>query len=157
YGRQFSAEEFFVTGSGMQAIQITLALTVGEGDEVLIPTPAWPNAAAAAGIIGARAVLLPMSIGNDGWTLDLVDAHAHLYDSGANRYGIFARKDPVFEAFVGDYSTLPTTYLLDDYLRATSSRKVDGLIWHEFISEDPIKEVTWAQQLAAASEVPIAL
>jgi len=71
YGRQFSAEEFFVTGSGMQAIQITLALTVGEGDEVLIPTPAWPNAAAAAGIIGARAVLLPMSIGNDGWTLDL--------------------------------------------------------------------------------------
>src|SRR5262245_31744716 len=35
--------------------------------------------------------------------------------------------------------------------------EVDGLIWHEFISEDPIKEVTWAQQLAAASEVPIAL
>jgi predicted TIM-barrel fold metal-dependent hydrolase len=23
-----------------------------------------------------------------------VDAHAHLYDAGANRYGIFARKDP---------------------------------------------------------------
>src|SRR5215470_17985675 len=87
----------------------------------------------------------------------IVDAHAHLYDGGANRYGIFARKDPGFEAFVGDYSALPRTYLLDDYLRATSSRKVDGLIWHEFISEDPIKEVTWAQQLAAASEVPIAL
>jgi aspartate/methionine/tyrosine aminotransferase len=71
YGRQFAAEEFFVTGSGMQAIQITLALTVGEGDEVLIPTPAWPNAAAAAGIIGARPVLIPMNFGNDGWTLDL--------------------------------------------------------------------------------------
>src|SRR6516225_8452697 len=87
----------------------------------------------------------------------IVDAHAHLYDGGANRYGIFARKDPGFEAFVGDYSALPRTYLLDDYLRATSSRKVDGLIWHEFISEDPIKEVTWVQQLAVASEVPIAL
>src|SRR6516165_1867410 len=87
----------------------------------------------------------------------IVDAHAHLYDDGANRYGIFARKDPGFEAFVGDYSALPRTYLLDDYLRATSSRKVDGLIWHEFISEDPIKEVKWAQQLAAASEVPIGL
>jgi aspartate/methionine/tyrosine aminotransferase len=71
YGREFSAEEFFVTGSGMQAIQITLAMTVGEGDEVIIPTPAWPNAAAAAGIIGARAVSVPMSFGNDGWTLDL--------------------------------------------------------------------------------------
>jgi aspartate/methionine/tyrosine aminotransferase len=54
YGRDFSAEEFFVTGSGMQAIQITLAMTAGEGDEVIIPTPAWPNAAAAAGITGAR-------------------------------------------------------------------------------------------------------
>jgi len=71
YGRSFSAEEFFVTGSGMQAIQITLALTAGEGDEVLIPTPTWPNAAAATGIIGARAVSVPMSFGNQGWTLDL--------------------------------------------------------------------------------------
>src|SRR5215831_3912027 len=87
----------------------------------------------------------------------IVDAHAHLYDGGANRYGIFATKAPVFEAFVGDYPALPRTYLLDDYLRATSSRKVDGLIWHEFLSEDPIKEATWAQQLAAASAVPIAL
>jgi len=24
----------------------------------------------------------------------IVDAHAHLYDAGANRYGVFARKDP---------------------------------------------------------------
>ncbi|HKA78644.1 MAG TPA: pyridoxal phosphate-dependent aminotransferase [Xanthobacteraceae bacterium] len=71
YGRDFSAEEFFVTGSGMQAIQITLAMTAGEGDDVIIPTPAWPNAAAAAGITGARPVLVPMNFGNQGWTLDL--------------------------------------------------------------------------------------
>jgi aspartate/methionine/tyrosine aminotransferase len=70
YGRAFSAEEFFVTGSGMQSIQITIAMTAGEGDEVVIPTPAWPNAAAASGIIGARAVTVPMSFGNRGWTLD---------------------------------------------------------------------------------------
>jgi aspartate/methionine/tyrosine aminotransferase len=71
YGREFSAEEFFVTGSGMQAIQIALAMTAGEGDEVVIPTPAWPNAAAAAGIAGARPVAVPMTFGNQGWTLDL--------------------------------------------------------------------------------------
>jgi aspartate/methionine/tyrosine aminotransferase len=71
YGRDFSAEEFFVTGSGMQSIQITLAMTAGEGDEVIIPTPAWPNAAAAAGITGARSVAVPMNFGNQGWTLDL--------------------------------------------------------------------------------------
>src|SRR5438445_7680837 len=47
YGRPFSPEEFFVTGSGMQAIQIALAMTVGTGDELVMPTPIWPNAAAA--------------------------------------------------------------------------------------------------------------
>jgi aspartate/methionine/tyrosine aminotransferase len=70
YGREFSAEEFYVTGSGMQAIQIALDMTAGAGDEVLVPTPAWPNAAAAANIAGAKAVEVPMTFGNDGWMLD---------------------------------------------------------------------------------------
>jgi aspartate/methionine/tyrosine aminotransferase len=71
YARPFSPEEFFVTGSGMQAIQIALAMTAGVGDEVLIPTPTWPNAAATTGIIGAKPVEVPMILGNAGWTLDL--------------------------------------------------------------------------------------
>src|SRR3954452_22687278 len=71
YGRTFSPEEFYVTGSGMQAIQIVLAMIAGAGDEVVIPTPTWPNAAAATGIIGGRAVEVPMSFGNSGWSLDL--------------------------------------------------------------------------------------
>src|SRR6186997_2376507 len=70
YGRSFDPEEFYVTGSGMQAIQTALAMTSGAGTEVIIPTPAWPNAAAAAGVIGAKPVLVPMAFGNDGWTLD---------------------------------------------------------------------------------------
>jgi aspartate/methionine/tyrosine aminotransferase len=71
FGRPFSAEEFFVTGSGMQAIQSALAMTAQAGCEVIIPTPAWPNAAAAAGIAGAHPVELPMRFGNEGWTLDM--------------------------------------------------------------------------------------
>jgi aspartate/methionine/tyrosine aminotransferase len=71
YGREFSADEFYVVGSGMQAIQIVTALVAGAGDEVLIPTPTWPNAAGAAGIVGARPVEMPMSFGNAGWSLDL--------------------------------------------------------------------------------------
>jgi aspartate/methionine/tyrosine aminotransferase len=70
YGRAFTPEHFYITGSGMQAIQIALAMVVAQGDELLLPTPTWPNAAAAAGIIGARAVEVPMSFGNSGWTLD---------------------------------------------------------------------------------------
>ena len=71
YGRTFNAEEFYVTGSGMQAIQIALAMIAGAGDEIIIPTPTWPNAAAATGILGARAVEVPMSFGDSGWSLDL--------------------------------------------------------------------------------------
>lgn len=71
YGRAFVPDEFYVTGSGMQAIQIVIGMVAGSGDEVLIPTPTWPNAAAAAGIVGAHAVEVPMSFGNDGWSLDL--------------------------------------------------------------------------------------
>src|SRR3954452_21231598 len=70
YGRQFISEQFYVTGSGMQAIQIVLAMIAGAGEEVVIPTPTWPNAAAATGIIGGRAVEVPMSFGNSGWSLD---------------------------------------------------------------------------------------
>jgi aspartate/methionine/tyrosine aminotransferase len=71
FGRAFSADEFFITGSGMQAIQIALAMTAEAGSDVIIPTPAWPNAAAAAGIAGAHPVEVPMQFGNGGWTLDV--------------------------------------------------------------------------------------
>jgi aspartate/methionine/tyrosine aminotransferase len=70
YGRAFAPEQFFVTGSGMQAIQIVIAMLAGAGDEIVIPTPTWPNAAAATGIIGARPVEVAMTFGNDGWSLD---------------------------------------------------------------------------------------
>jgi aspartate/methionine/tyrosine aminotransferase len=70
YGREFTPDEFYVTGSGMQAIQIVIAMIAGAGDEIIIPTPTWPNAAAATGIVGARPVEVPMTFGNDGWSLD---------------------------------------------------------------------------------------
>ncbi|MBX9619255.1 MAG: pyridoxal phosphate-dependent aminotransferase [Hyphomicrobiales bacterium] len=71
FGKTFSPEQFFVTGSGMQAIQVALGMTVGAGDEILIPSPAWPNAAAAAGVNGGKARFVPMTFGNTGWQLDL--------------------------------------------------------------------------------------
>jgi aspartate/methionine/tyrosine aminotransferase len=71
YGGTFDPERFYVTIGGMHAIQIAVRMTSGVGDEVLVPTPAWPNFAAAIEIAGARAVEVPMSLGNAGWTLDL--------------------------------------------------------------------------------------
>ena len=71
YGRSFADERFFVTGGGMQAIQIAARMVAGHGDEVLVPTPAWPNITAAIAINGATPVEVPLSFGNAGWTLDL--------------------------------------------------------------------------------------
>ncbi len=71
YGRDFAPDRFFVTASGMQAIQITLTALAGPGDEVIVPSPAWPNVPAAAGVRGARVVDLPMDFHLDGWSLDL--------------------------------------------------------------------------------------
>jgi aspartate/methionine/tyrosine aminotransferase len=70
YSRSFDPERFFVTGGGMQAIQIACRMVAGTGDEVLVPTPAWPNSEAAIEIAGAKSVGVPMSFGNAGWTLD---------------------------------------------------------------------------------------
>ncbi|MDJ1157969.1 pyridoxal phosphate-dependent aminotransferase [Chelatococcus sp. SYSU_G07232] len=71
YGRTCSHERFFVTGSGMQALQIAVRMLAGDGDEVIVPTPGWPNFAAAIGIAGARPVAVPMSLQPSGWFLDL--------------------------------------------------------------------------------------
>jgi aspartate/methionine/tyrosine aminotransferase len=71
FGRQFSPERFFVTGGGMQAIQIAIAAVAGSGDEVLVPSPAWPNFAAAAGISGARPVFVELDFDGGRWSLDL--------------------------------------------------------------------------------------
>ena len=71
YGRAFDPERFFVTSGGMPAIQMAIRMISGTGDEVIVPTPEWPNFAGAAGIAGARPVEVPMTFGNAGWTLDL--------------------------------------------------------------------------------------
>ncbi|MCX5497770.1 pyridoxal phosphate-dependent aminotransferase [Kaistia dalseonensis] len=71
FHKPFDPERFFVTSGGMPAIQIALRMVAGESDEVVVPTPAWPNFAAAAEIGGARTVAVPMSFGNAGWMLDL--------------------------------------------------------------------------------------
>jgi predicted TIM-barrel fold metal-dependent hydrolase len=87
----------------------------------------------------------------------IVDAHVHLFDHTANRHEFLERRDETYEALVGEYSTLPRTYLLDDYLRDSGSRRVEGIVWHEFLSEDPMREARWGQALADESPIPQAM
>lgn len=71
YGKERSPEHFYVTGSGMQAIQTAVQAIAGEGDEVIVPSPVWPNITAALGIMGANPVQLPFDFSENGWSLDL--------------------------------------------------------------------------------------
>ncbi|MEQ1650748.1 MAG: aminotransferase class I/II-fold pyridoxal phosphate-dependent enzyme, partial [Hyphomicrobiaceae bacterium] len=71
YGKAFTSDAFIVTGGGMQAIQLACQMTCGTGDEVIVPTPGWPNFRGAVETTGARAVAVPMTLEAKGWTLDL--------------------------------------------------------------------------------------
>ena len=71
FGRRFDAERFFVTSSGMMAIEAAVRMVAGTADEVIVPTPTWPNITASVGVVGAIARPVAMRFGNDGWRLDL--------------------------------------------------------------------------------------
>ncbi|PVB63196.1 aspartate aminotransferase [Labrenzia sp. 011] len=76
YGREFAPERFFVTGSGMQSIQLAVQAVAGAGSEVIVPTPAWPNISAAVELRGARVVSVPMREEENGWRLHIEDVEA---------------------------------------------------------------------------------
>ena len=71
YGRRFDMENFLVTGGGMQAIQNAIQMIAADGDEVIIPTPAWPNYAGPLRLQGTRPVEVPMLFRTGAWSLDL--------------------------------------------------------------------------------------
>jgi len=71
YGRPSDPERFFVTSGGMHAIQIAVRMICGDGDEAIVPTPAWPNFVGALTITGATPVEVPLDIDESGWHLDL--------------------------------------------------------------------------------------
>jgi aspartate/methionine/tyrosine aminotransferase len=69
-GGDHQAERFFVTIGGMHALQIAMRLVAGPGDEIIIPSPAWPNFDGAIALAGARGVHVPM-VGGVRWSLDI--------------------------------------------------------------------------------------
>ncbi len=75
YARHFDVslpvEHFYVTGSGMQAIQIAVQALTSPGDELVYLTPAWPNIAAALEIAGARSVGVQLTFEGGKWAVNL--------------------------------------------------------------------------------------
>jgi aspartate/methionine/tyrosine aminotransferase len=71
FGVSLPMEHFYATGSGMQAIQLSVQAITSPGDEMIYLSPAWPNIAAALEIAGARSIGVPLQFENGRWTLDL--------------------------------------------------------------------------------------
>jgi predicted TIM-barrel fold metal-dependent hydrolase len=86
--------------------------------------------------------------------LPILDCHQHFYDSRELKYPVFQQRSAGFESLVGDYSALPRAYLPEDYRRDIGEAAVAGTIWLEFISEDPLAEARWAENLAETERLP---
>jgi aspartate/methionine/tyrosine aminotransferase len=99
-GGAFSPEQFFVTVGGMHALEIAMRLVAGPGEEVIVPSPAWPNFQGAIALAGARTIFAPMIAGAQ-WRLDvdrIADAigpmtRAIVLNSPANPTGFAATID----------------------------------------------------------------
>ncbi|KQT60660.1 MULTISPECIES: pyridoxal phosphate-dependent aminotransferase [unclassified Aureimonas] len=71
YGIPEVPERFFVTQSGMQAIQIAITAIAGPGDEIAFIGPVWPNFEAALALAGGVPREVSLDWGEDGWQLDI--------------------------------------------------------------------------------------
>jgi aspartate/methionine/tyrosine aminotransferase len=63
--------QIVVTASGMMAIHLAIAATVGPGDSALVLSPLWPNFVGAIRVAGAEAIEVPLSFGDNAFHLDL--------------------------------------------------------------------------------------
>jgi aspartate/methionine/tyrosine aminotransferase len=62
--------EIVVTCSGVQALNVAIRCVLNPGDEALVLTPAWPNAAANIRMDNAIPMEVPLSLHHDRYTVD---------------------------------------------------------------------------------------
>jgi aspartate/methionine/tyrosine aminotransferase len=93
--------EIVVTASGVQALNVTIRCVLNPGDEALVLTPAWPNAAANIWMDNAIPMEIPLLLRGDRYAVDFdsleaaVTPRARLlvYTSPSNPLGWVATED----------------------------------------------------------------
>ena len=71
YKTPISPERIFITVGGMQAIMQTVQMLIAPGDEVVMPSPVWPNIFNAVHIVSGVTKTVPLNLGNQGWHVDV--------------------------------------------------------------------------------------
>lgn len=70
-GIKLDADRFFVTGSGMQAIRLAVQIAADPGQNIIVPSPAWPNIVATSKLQGVNVLEIDMPFIDGHFTLDL--------------------------------------------------------------------------------------
>ena len=71
YGTEITTEQITVSVSGMNALMITAQALVPNGSKVVVLLPSWPNIPAIQRIMSGKLELIPISMKNGKWNLDL--------------------------------------------------------------------------------------
>ncbi|NHX35309.1 MULTISPECIES: pyridoxal phosphate-dependent aminotransferase [Halolamina] len=134
YDVSYDPEQFVVTNGGMEALHLATLSTVGPGDELLLPSPSWPNYWAQARLADAVPVEIPMPE-STGYALDAdrviermsEDTGAVVLCSPANPTGQLYDPDEI--RAVVDAAAEHDAYVLADevYLGLTYDRDPTGI------------------------------
>ncbi|QUH01673.1 amidohydrolase family protein [Saccharopolyspora erythraea] len=75
----------------------------------------------------------------------VVDSNVHLWDQRVNP--VFWLTDrTAAKALLGDYESLPDTYLLEDYRAETEGCGVRGIVWSDPGAADPVAAAEWVRR-----------
>ncbi|MDZ4738216.1 MAG: pyridoxal phosphate-dependent aminotransferase [Rhodospirillaceae bacterium] len=76
HGHAVDVERVIVTSAGMSAIMLATQAIIGRGDNGIVVSPIWPNAAAAMRIVGAEVREVGLDATPSGWKLDIARLEA---------------------------------------------------------------------------------
>ena len=125
------AERIIITGSGMQAILLTVQALVGPGDEVVVVSPVWPNIFAAIRMQDAVPRTVPLECGAAAWRL--------------NFEKLFAACGPRTRALFINTPGNPTGWIIDpedmrqlrDFARARGLWIIADEVYAQFVYDRP--------------------
>ncbi|WP_203736469.1 amidohydrolase family protein [Catellatospora chokoriensis] len=86
----------------------------------------------------------------------IMDCNVHLWDQRDDPVGWLADRTAVRD-LLGNYDSLPEVYTLADYRAETAAHPVNGVVWSDAGSADPLHAAAWVQRQADAADLDVLL